>query len=76
MVSVYFILTEGGVVEQQAEIEREEIIFNLDLTKQLEDLHKKFEKGDENAAIEAGKLLTYEILENTVDNTNLLNTIQ
>ena len=70
------ILDKGGEVEQQAEIEREEIIFNLDLTKQLEDLHKKFEKGDENAAIEAGKLLTYEILENTVDNTNLLNTIQ
>lgn len=70
------ILESGGELEQQAEIEREEIIFNLGLTKQLEELHKKFKDGDENAAIEAGKILTYEILENTVDNVNLIDKIE
>ncbi|MGYP000749932642 len=32
--------------------------------------------GSDEAAIEAGKLLVYEILENTVDNTGLLNTVE
>lgn len=67
---------EGGKITQQAEIEREEIIFNLGLTKQLEELLKKFNDGDDNAAIEAGKLLTTEILENTIDNTGILNKIE
>lgn len=70
------IMEDGGEITQQAEIEREEIIFNLDLTKKLEELLKKFEEGDEQAAIEAGKLLTYEILENTVDNVGLINKIE
>lgn len=34
------------------------------------------EDGSEEAAIEAGKLLVHEILENTVDNTGLLKTIE
>lgn len=59
----------GGEVEQQAEVERNEIIFNLDTTKKLEALWKD---GSDEAAIEAGKLLVSEILENTVDNTGLL----
>ena len=33
---------EGGKITQQAEIEREEIIFNLSLTKQLEELLKNY----------------------------------
>lgn len=71
------VITEesGGKITQQAEVERDEIIFNLDLTKKLEELLKKHNKGDELAAIEAGKLLTEEILENTEDNTGLLNKI-
>lgn len=60
---------KGGEVEQQAEVERNEIIFNLDTTKKLEALWKD---GSDEAAIEAGKLLVSEILENTVDNTGLL----
>lgn len=60
---------KGGEVEQQAEVERNEIIFNLDTTKKLEALWKD---GSDKAAIEAGKLLVSEILENTVDNTGLL----
>lgn len=60
---------EGGDLEQQAEIEREEIIFRLEVTKKLEELSKD---GSDEAAIEAGKLLTEEILNNTIDNTNNL----
>ena len=64
---------EGGKLKQHAEVEREEIIFNLDVTKQLE---KLMQDGSDEAAIEAGKLLVHEILENTVDNTGLLNTVE
>lgn len=60
---------EGGEVEQQAEIERNEIILNLDTTKKLEEL---MSKGDDKAAIEAGKLLAKEIMENTDDRTGLI----
>lgn len=61
--------SEGGEIEQQAEIEREEIIFRLEVTKKLEELAKD---GSDEAAIEAGKLLVDEILYNTIDNTNNL----
>lgn len=69
------VITEsaGGDITQHAEVEREEIIFNLDVTKQLEKLMKD---GSDEAAIETGKLLVREILENTVDNTGLLNKIK
>lgn len=60
---------EGGEIEQQAEIEREEIIFRLEVTKKIEELAKN---GSDEAAIEAGKLLVEEILYNTIDNTNNL----
>ena len=66
---------------QQAEIEHSEIIFNLDTTKKFEELHKKFKsdeytaKEKENFAIEAGKLLAAEIMENTDDRVGLINTI-
>lgn len=67
---------EDGAVMQHAEIERDELILNLDVTTKLEELNKKYKEGDEKALIEAGKLLTYEILENTEDNTNLINTVE
>ena len=69
---------EGGEVEQQAEIEREEIIFRLKVTKKLEELEKKYydegtsQKEKDECALEAGKLLVEEILYNTQDNTNKL----
>lgn len=63
---------EGGKLNQHAEIEHSEIIFNKEVTQQLESLLNKYNEGDESAAIEAGKLLTYEILENTTDNVGLL----
>lgn len=64
--------------EQQAEVERNEIIFNLEVTKQLEELHNKYLKEEttqqekDELAIEAGKLLVYEILHNTEDRTGLI----
>lgn len=62
---------EGGIV-QHAEIERNEIIFRLEVTKKLEELAKD---GSNESAIEAGKLLVKEILENTEDNTGLIKEI-
>lgn len=72
-------LTQKGIPvidnkgEQQAEIELNEIIFNLEVTKKLEELCKD---GSDEAAIEAGKLLVQEILFNTNDRTGLINTLK
>ena len=69
---------EDGNLEQQAEIEREEVIFRLEVTKKLEALMKDYEadyftqEEKDWFAIQAGKLLVYELLENTVDNTGIL----
>ena len=60
--------------EQQAEIEREEILFTLEVTKNLEELYDKYNSTkDDKYAIEAGRILVYEILSNTDDRTNLIN---
>lgn len=60
--------------EQQAEIELNEIIFTLEVTKKLEKLYElyKNEESKDQAAIEAGKLLVQEILYNTDDKTGLI----
>ena len=55
--------------EQQAEIERNEIIFSLEVTNKLEALRKD---GSDRAALEAGKLLVDEIFNNTDDRTGLI----
>ena len=55
--------------EQQAEIERNEIIFSLDVTNKLEVLRKD---GSDRAAIAAGRLLVDEIFHNTDDRTGLI----
>ena len=70
------VIDEEG--EQQAEIELNEIIFTLEVTKKLEEYYEVFYSEDstnkekEQAALEAGKLLVYEILENTDDRTGLI----
>lgn len=64
---------EGGKLKQHAEIERNEIIFRLEVTKKLEELMKD---GSDEAAIKAGKLLTHEIINNTIDNTGLMETVE
>lgn len=58
--------SEGGEIEQVAEIEKYELIFRLEVTEKLEELYKD---GSEEAMIEAGKLVAYEIIENTQDNS-------
>lgn len=67
--------------EQQAEIERNEIIYRISVTKKLEELLKQYEndkysqKEKDQFAIEAGKLLVQETLYNTVDNTGIIDQI-
>lgn len=64
---------DGDKLEQTAEIERNEIIFNLSVTNKLEELMKD---GSAKAALEAGKLLAEEILHNTIDNTGLIKEVE
>jgi hypothetical protein len=70
------VIDESG--EQQAEIEHSEIIFTLEVTKKLEEYYEIFYSEDstnkekEQAALDAGKLLVYQILENTEDRTGLI----
>lgn len=67
--------------EQQAEIERNEIIYRISVTKRLEELLKQYEndkysqKEKDQFAIEAGKLLVQETLYNTVDNTGIIDQV-
>ena len=80
-------LTQKGIPvidndgEQQAEIEVNEIIFSLEVTKKLEELYKSYshyttsQKEKDDLAIEAGKLLVQEILFNTEDRTSLIEQI-
>ena len=74
--------SEGGELEQQAEIERNEIIFNKEVTEKLEHFYKIYssdsftQKEKDEAAIDAGKLLALEIIENTTDRTGLMQTIE
>lgn len=63
---------KGGELTQHAEIEKEEIIMRLEITKKLEKLAAL---GTDEAAIEAGKILVYEILENTDDKAELMDKI-
>lgn len=59
-------LDEGGELQQVAEIEKEEIIFRKEITTKLEELYKD---GSDEAMIEAGKLITEELMTNTDDKT-------
>lgn len=69
---------DDGEIEQQAEIEKEEVIFRLEVTQKLEELEKKYyseeasQKEKDEYALEAGKLITEELLHNTKDNAGLL----
>lgn len=72
---------DGGEITQHAEIEANEIIFSKDTTKILEDYLKEYNKAESDSdkariAIECGKFLASEILENTDDRTGLLNTVE
>lgn len=62
-------LDEGGSLSQVAEVERDEWIWNLEFTQRIEALWKD---GSEEAMIEAGKLLTEELLRNTDDISGII----
>lgn len=73
-VPVTAIEREGGVLEQAAELERDEVILHLALTNKLEELAKE---DTEESMIEAGKILVKEILKNTRDSkSKLLKTVE
>ena len=68
---------ENGEIQQQAEIEREEVIFDKQATTDIEKLYKKFNETDKQSekdelAIKAGKILTDIFINNTKDNTGLI----
>lgn len=77
-------LTQKGIPvvdndgNQQAEVECEEIIFTLEVTKALEERYHKYysdditQKEKDELAIEVGKLLVKEILYNTDDRAQLI----
>ena len=65
--------SDGGKVEQIAEIEKEEIIFRKCVTEKLEQL---MEDGSDESAIEAGKLLVDEILNNTKDESGFIEKVE
>ena len=70
--------SQNGKIEQQAEIEKEEVILRLEVTQKIEELYKKYynedstQKEKDEYALEAGKLITKELLHNTKDNAGLL----
>jgi len=66
--------------EQQAEIERDEIIFRKEITDKMEELYKKYNSEESSTkkdeiAIEMGKILTCEITKHTDDKTGLIEEI-
>lgn len=67
---------EGGVI-QQAEIEKEEVVFRKEFTDKLENLYRQYqENSSDDIAIEAGKLICYELLKNTDDRSGLIKNIK
>lgn len=62
-------LDEGGhVVQQFAEIEKQEIVFTKEVTNKIEEFYKQYrETKDDNIAIECGKFIANQILYNTDD---------
>jgi len=68
-VPVIQVNAEGGAMSQTAEVEKDELILHYDLTCKLE---KLCEVGDEDAMIEAGRILAKEIVKNTKDSKSKL----
>ena len=67
----------GGEIIQHAEIEKEEWTLRKEFTDQLESLYKKYQEEPSNElAIEAGKLVCYELLKNTDDRSGLIKSVK
>ena len=68
--------------EQQAEIERNEVIFSKSVTDKIEELYKKYtdyeysQKEKDEVAIEMGKIITCELMTNTDDRTGLIEEVK
>lgn len=67
--------------EQQAEIERDEIIFRKQVTDKIEELYKKYNSEESTSkkdeiAIEMGKIITCEIVKHTDDRTGLIDKVE
>lgn len=68
--------SEGGVI-QHAEIEKEEWTLRKEFTDQLEALYKQYQDNpSDELAIEAGRLVCYELLKNTDDRSGLIKSIK
>lgn len=68
---------EGGELQQSAEIEREEIIFSKELTDFIETKRKEWHETRSNEILEeVGKRITKEILFNTDDRADLIESIK
>lgn len=73
-------IDDQGNVEQQAEVERNELILNKETTDIIEDLRTQYHKEDSKSkkqklAEEAGKIFATSVIENTDDRTNLMSEI-
>ena len=68
--------------KQQAEIEREEVIFNKEVTEKLENYYKQYNDNSKSQSekdeitIKAGKLLAKQLMENTEDRTGLIEKVE
>lgn len=80
-IPVVTIAKDGQQVEQVAEIEHSEWILSADLTEKVEKLRDKYNESDDaqkkqEFAIEAGKLIAEEMMENTDDRVGLIKQIK
>ena len=74
------VMTADGK-EQVAEIEKNEIIYSKSITDKIEELYKKYNEEEspskkDDIAIEMGKILTCEIINNTEDRTGLIKEVE
>lgn len=80
-IPVVTIAKDGQQVEQVAEIEHSEWILSADLTEKVEKLRDKYNESEDaqekqEFAIEAGKLIAEEMMENTDDRVGLIKQIK
>ena len=70
---------QADSIKQHAEVEKEEVIFNKQLTDDVEEARKKWndsEQKDDSICIEMGKRIVKELLFNTIDRDKLINKIE
>ncbi|MEG0773648.1 hypothetical protein [Clostridium sp.] len=68
--------SEGGVT-QTAEVEKDEWTLRKEFTHELESLYKLYKQdSSDDIAINAGKLICYELLRNTDDRSGLIKSIK